>query len=197
MEKREALITYRGRVLEQGVGISKGQGDFRRKEGDEFINEQTNESAQVGSSCWPDNIYNSTVTIFAAKKATSGVGSQGLTFNSLYFKIPSGPNAGIFMQKYGTKGSIGGKDFKENRYPTAISDLVVDGHLAEKAVNLQSHSFSHYEKNEASKRVQQLTPECLVQYQGKYYVRRTVLKETIREPNHALWGLRDRSELLH
>jgi hypothetical protein len=67
--------------LEQGVGISKGQGDFRRKEGDEFINEQTRsadisyianvESAQVGSSCWPDNIYNSTVTIFAAKKATS------------------------------------------------------------------------------------------------------------------------------
>jgi hypothetical protein len=103
----------------------------------------------------------------------------------------------MFMQKYGTEGSIGGKDFKENHYLTALSDLVVDGHPAEKAVNHQSHSFSHYEKNGTSKMVQQLTPECLVQYQDIYYVRRTVLKEIIREPDYAICGLRDRSELLH
>lgn len=103
---------------------------------------------------------------------------KGMSFDAAFEAIPEGcPDAGTFRQKIGFNVVLNGKYFEEIQYLTPISELVVDGQPDGKSYNHRFRSYSHYTKDDTEKMVQKLIPECLVQYQGNYFICRLVLRE--------------------
>ena len=193
--QREVLIKVREDALKHGVEITR-RGVMRVTEVQQCFKQQINQSLKEGERHQfqyrlddpIDRVRSAT-----AKSLSSHLSEQppelelnGLSLDSSYLRIPTGPNASLLLQKAGTEININGKRFRVNNYLAALPDLVVDGHLTGECVVDQIGSLSEYLKNGNSKMVQKVTPGCLVRCQGRYYVRRAVLKEIVETDDYKI-----------
>ncbi|KAE9380338.1 hypothetical protein N431DRAFT_477282 [Stipitochalara longipes BDJ] len=179
LDHREALIGDKERGIERQLRILQEEQNLNKRMRELEVKEVERRQLRAELEELPARVRAATAG-FAASLAEPprDLDLEGLQFEAVFEAIPNGcPDAGTFKEKIGLRISMNGKQFDELQYLTPLSELVVDGQLDGKSFSRHSRPYSHYTKDGSEKMVQKLIPECLVQYQGNYYIRRLVLKE--------------------
>lgn len=173
LEQRENRVKQREqRLLEEEERLQQLSEELEEKEAERS-------QLLVAMEELPARIESLTAgSAISLKAAPRELDLKGLHFDTVFEAIPNGSiNAGIFKQKIGQEIALNGKQFDQFQYLSAVPKLAVDGKADQKAFRYQTRPYTHYTKNGTEKMVQKLTPECLVQHQGTFYIRQLVLKE--------------------
>lgn len=183
VKEKEALFKAR----EQELDADKA--DLQRRE-DEFQERQKRQEQAAGdrSALVPgDSLAATSLNSPNAcqKKPMTLEIPQYLAFDDIFKEITSDkPNGGMLWEKEHrpvtmTSEPFRGTSFTESRMLSEVSPIAVIGTLKPGKVIEGGESFSVYEKDRIRKLVQDLDRGSLVEYQGKYYVCRKLLKEIV------------------
>jgi hypothetical protein len=115
---------------------------------------------------------------------------QGLTFEDVFGKLDNNqPNGGIFREKNPrnkvfTDVPLSGISFNEIRVlsDVFVRGIEVDGQpMNQKLATKEGETYSIYSKDGVRKLVKDLDQGSFIEFKGKWYICRTLLKEQVED----------------